>query len=78
MSLNVTVKSASNLPNVERWFSKKSDPLTICTLRGNQALPHFCCKPEFYFSGKEKETKVIDNNLEPVWDEVRQRQSVTS
>ena len=32
MSLNVLVKSASNLPNVEKF--SKSDPFTIITLQG--------------------------------------------
>ncbi len=32
MSLSVLVKSASGLPNVERF--SKSDPITICTLQG--------------------------------------------
>ena len=33
MSLSVLVKSASSLPNVERF--SKSDPLTVCTLQGS-------------------------------------------
>ena len=32
MSLSVTVKSASSLPNVERF--SKSDPMTVLTLQG--------------------------------------------
>lgn len=32
MALIVLVKSASNLPNVEKF--SKSDPMTVCTLQG--------------------------------------------
>ena len=32
MSLTVLVKSASSLPNVEKF--SKSDPMTVCTLQG--------------------------------------------
>ena len=35
MSLSVLVKSASGLPNVERF--SKSDPMTVCTLQGEQS-----------------------------------------
>lgn len=37
MSLTVLVKSASNLPNVERL--SKSDPMTVCTLQGELYVP---------------------------------------
>ena len=36
MSLSVFVKSASGLPNVEKF--SKSDPLTVCTLQGEWGL----------------------------------------
>lgn len=35
MSLTVLVKSASQLPNVERF--SKSDPMTVCTVLGESA-----------------------------------------
>ena len=36
MSLEVTVKSASNLPNVERWG--KSDPMTVLVFQGGHLI----------------------------------------
>ncbi|CAH8518402.1 unnamed protein product, partial [Dicrocoelium dendriticum] len=50
-SLEVTVKSAVNLQNVE--ISGKSDPYVIVE-----------------FQGMSKETKVIEDELNPVWNEV--------
>lgn len=40
MSLSVLVKSASALPNVERF--SKSDPMCVITLEGRMALPASC------------------------------------
>lgn len=37
MSLSVLVKSASGLPNVERF--SKSDPMTVITFQGEARLP---------------------------------------
>lgn len=37
MSLCVLVKSASGLPNVERF--SKSDPMCVITLQGGEPLP---------------------------------------
>ena len=42
MSLSVLVKSASNLPNVEKF--SKSDPMTVCTLQGEFYSPHLLAK----------------------------------
>ena len=50
MSLQIVVKSASNLPNLERF--SKSDPMTVLV-----------------FQGVKHKTKVISNNLDPMWDE---------
>jgi dysferlin len=50
MSLVVEVKSASALPNLERF--SKSDPMVV-----------------LIFQGVKNKTKVIDNNLDPVWNE---------
>ena len=49
MSLTVVVKSASNLPNVERF--SKSDPMTVVTLQG-EGLSTGCVSPAkgFIFS----------------------------
>ena len=85
MSLSVLVKSASGLPNVERF--SKSDPMCVIILEGvftrfssyscdgslNAPYYHlrridFPCN--FFLTGKKKETKVIDNNLDPEWNEV--------
>ena len=123
MSLSVLVKSASGLPNVEKF--SKSDPMCVITLEGRTILPescvygpyqHFvlilvvlhrlilltcmyfavwCCvsllticslgrnplttsslslslSPFLFllFAGEKKKTKVIDNNLDPEWNEV--------
>ena len=40
MSLSVLVKSASCLPNVERF--SKSDPMCVITLEGMTTLPESC------------------------------------
>ncbi|CAI8012691.1 Myoferlin [Geodia barretti] len=50
MSLSVLVKSASSLPNVEKF--SKSDPMCVIVLQG-----------------EKRKTKVIDNNLDPQWNE---------
>jgi len=93
MSLQVTVKSASNLPNVERW--SKSDPITVLTFQGGHLLVLVCsvCRTSsrkrivltsalvalynslcvFLYAGEKKKTKVIDNNLDPEWNEVRNK-----
>ena len=120
MSLSVLVKSASGLPNVEKF--SKSDPMCVITLEGRTILPescvygpyqHFvlilvvlhrlilltcmyfavwCCVsllticslgrnplPHLFslspflfllLAGEKKKTKVIDNNLDPEWNEV--------
>ena len=51
--LKFIVKSAKDLPNKDSWGSGVSDPYTMITL------------PD----GQEKRTKVIDDNLNPVWNE---------
>lgn len=76
MSLTVLVKSASNLPNVERF--SKSDPMTVCILQGACVVFSLHWRSVCVFNiilflrnaGQKKKTKVIDNNLDPVWDEV--------
>lgn len=72
MSLSVLVKSASNLPNVEKF--SKSDPMCVIVLQGKSPLslgPHYLTlTPSLPLSGEKKKTKVIDNNLDPQWNEV--------
>ena len=50
MSLSVTVKSASNLPNVERF--SKSDPMCIITYQGRLCMVNrpLCFLPNFCYS----------------------------
>ena len=68
MSLTVKVKSASKLPNIERFG--KSDPFVVLKFRGNDRVSKFS-KPSLLFDKDlKKETKVIDNELNPVWNEV--------
>ena len=79
MSLQVTVKSAANLPNVERF--SKSDPMTVLVFQGSQLTTKFysyshvlaLTATHFFLipcAGSKKKTKVIDNNLNPEWNEV--------
>ena len=98
MSLEVTVKSASNLPNVERF--SKSDPMTVLIFQGGHLIMldyafqasfawihcnFVCMKPfasisyllkfwgdklDYFCIGEKKKTKVIDNNLDPEWNQV--------
>ena len=91
MSLTVLVKSASNLPNVEKF--SKSDPMCVIILQGEFHLPfaraaigvRFKCSPATllldmlvsFFAGEKKKTKVIDNNLDPEWNEVNFRKHFT-
>jgi len=51
--LKFIIKSAIDLPNKDSWGSGVSDPYAMITL------------PD----GQEKRTKVIDDNLNPVWNE---------
>ena len=67
MSLTVRVKSASNLPNIERIG--KSDPFVVLKFRG--ALSKLSSQDwPIFDTDLKKETKVIANELNPVWNEV--------
>lgn len=70
MSLTVLVKSASNLPNVEKFG--KSDPMCVISLQGQLlcSLSGPCNVVLGFITGEKKKTKVIDNNLDPEWNEV--------
>lgn len=67
MSLTVLVQSASSLPNLERF--SKSDPMAVLIFQGE--VKDGESRSYFNFAGVKQKTKVIDNNLDPVWDEVR-------
>lgn len=73
MSLEVTVKSAANLPNVERFG--KSDPFAVLVYQGEAAKPIRIGTSRYLFSsltfsGVKNKTEVIDNNLNPEWNQV--------
>ena len=76
MSLEVTVKSAANLPNVERFG--KSDPFAVLVYQGEAAelvqinTGHYLIFFLALFSGVKNKTEVIDNNLNPEWNQVCQ------
>ena len=56
MSLEVRVKSASNLPNVERW--SKSDPMTVLLFQGGHLLVLVCS-----FCGMSPRKKCLNRAL---------------
>ena len=69
MSLQVVCKSASNLPNVERFG--KSDPMCVIVFQGQPLVRVYLVLSScFDCAGVKKKTKVIDNCLDPEWNEV--------
>ena len=75
MFLCINVNSAFNLPNLEQFT--KSDLMAVTVSQGHGLLCIFYLlllnviyHVALCILGDEMKTKVTDNNLDPVWDEV--------